>query len=235
LSKIKSIAKTDAKNAIMDAAEVLMAEHGIRGISLRRILAKAGANTASLHYHFGSREGLLEALLARGGRAMSERRMEMTAELLASDKPKTPHDIANIIVDPMIELLQSDRAGIHQREERKYFPEIWRRIERLAVSACGDVQKNEMRLRLTMGVDTMLQSLGNADFMADEWNGKKDQAKLLVLGEILKGFLAGGFRGSAISSAHGARFGQTTPKVSNIASLGMILGWMQLFQNTVGG
>ena len=53
--------KKDTKTAIMDAAEIVMAEHGVDGASIRAIVGRAGANTAAIHYHFNSREGLIEA------------------------------------------------------------------------------------------------------------------------------------------------------------------------------
>ena len=37
-------AKRDTKTEILDAAQKLMAEHGINGVSLRSILTEAGAN-----------------------------------------------------------------------------------------------------------------------------------------------------------------------------------------------
>ena len=60
----KAVSK-DTRAAILDAAERLMAEHGINGVSLRTILAEAKANAAALHYHFGSREDLIAAILGR--------------------------------------------------------------------------------------------------------------------------------------------------------------------------
>jgi AcrR family transcriptional regulator len=52
----------------MDSAVLLLAERGLRGVSLREINEAAGQrNTNALHYHFGDREGLLRALSARHG------------------------------------------------------------------------------------------------------------------------------------------------------------------------
>jgi AcrR family transcriptional regulator len=58
---------------ILDAAERLFAERGIESVSVRSILAAAGVNVALAHYHFGSREGLISALLeARVAPLMAE-------------------------------------------------------------------------------------------------------------------------------------------------------------------
>lgn len=53
----------DTRTRILDVAERLFAERGIETVSVRSILAEAGVNVALAHYHFGSREGLIEELL----------------------------------------------------------------------------------------------------------------------------------------------------------------------------
>lgn len=52
------------KVRLIEAAEELFGEHGIEGISLRRVAEQAGQkNVNAAQYHFGSREGLLKAIL----------------------------------------------------------------------------------------------------------------------------------------------------------------------------
>jgi AcrR family transcriptional regulator len=53
----------DTRTRILDTAERLFAERGIESVSVRSILASAGVNVALAHYHFGSREGLITAVL----------------------------------------------------------------------------------------------------------------------------------------------------------------------------
>jgi AcrR family transcriptional regulator len=55
-----------AKELILDAAENLLVEHGPSGVSLRAVANCVGMTDAGVHHHFGSRDGLLEALLSRG-------------------------------------------------------------------------------------------------------------------------------------------------------------------------
>jgi AcrR family transcriptional regulator len=59
------------------AAERLFALHGVEGVSLRQIGAEAGfANNSAVHYHFGSKDGLVEAILRhRLPQLISERRL----------------------------------------------------------------------------------------------------------------------------------------------------------------
>ena len=59
------------------AAERLFALHGIDGVSLRQIATEAGsANNSAVHYHFGSKKGLIEAIFRhRLPQLISERRL----------------------------------------------------------------------------------------------------------------------------------------------------------------
>ena len=53
------------RDRILDAAERLFALRGIRETSLRVITAEAGANLASVNYHFGDKKTLVRAVLNR--------------------------------------------------------------------------------------------------------------------------------------------------------------------------
>jgi len=55
----------DTREVILDAAETMLAEHGFAGTSMRRLTAAAGVNLAAVNYHFGSKEELAKAVLAR--------------------------------------------------------------------------------------------------------------------------------------------------------------------------
>jgi AcrR family transcriptional regulator len=50
---------------ILDTAERLFGNQGYAGTSLRQIIAEAGVNLAAIHYHFGSKEELLDQLVVR--------------------------------------------------------------------------------------------------------------------------------------------------------------------------
>ncbi len=87
-------------DALLDAAERMFATEGVDAVSLRAITSAAGANVAAIHYHFGSREDLLEALVARRMDALAERRAAVIAALPAVP---TVDSIAEALVRPLIE------------------------------------------------------------------------------------------------------------------------------------
>jgi AcrR family transcriptional regulator len=64
--------------ALIHAAERLFAEQGITGVSLRQINQAAHQkNISAAHYHFGSREGLMLAVLNHRWLQLDQRRAEL--------------------------------------------------------------------------------------------------------------------------------------------------------------
>lgn len=59
-----------AKFAILDAAERRLHDEGPEGVRIQRIAADLDITDAAVHYHFGTREALMDALLRRIGRRL---------------------------------------------------------------------------------------------------------------------------------------------------------------------
>jgi AcrR family transcriptional regulator len=102
----------DTKTALLDAAERLFAETGIAQSSLRAITSEAGANLASVNYHFGSKEGLVKAVFARRLRPLNQLRLDM----LERCAPSSPHppDLQSLLrafVEPAVVMMNSDDLG----------------------------------------------------------------------------------------------------------------------------
>jgi AcrR family transcriptional regulator len=51
------------RRELLDATFTLIAEKGFEGLRTRDVAARAGVNIATLHYHFGTKEALLAALV----------------------------------------------------------------------------------------------------------------------------------------------------------------------------
>ena len=56
---------TETKQRILDTAERLFGDQGYAATSLRHIIAEAGVNLAAIHYHYGSKEELLDEVVMR--------------------------------------------------------------------------------------------------------------------------------------------------------------------------
>ena len=67
--------KRATRERILDAAGRLFAERGFDGTSLRAITTAAGVNLAAVHYHLGSKEALLAAIVARHAEPVNRERL----------------------------------------------------------------------------------------------------------------------------------------------------------------
>lgn len=86
------------KERLIDAAERLFSERGLT-VPIREIAAAAGANGAAVNYHFGSRDGLLTAVVRRKWAAVHFHRERAIERLVAGN----PHPSVREIVTAMIE------------------------------------------------------------------------------------------------------------------------------------
>lgn len=71
------MASKDTKERLLDAAELLFADHGIGQTSLRDITGLAAANLASVNYHFGSKDALMEAVFERRIGPVNQERLDL--------------------------------------------------------------------------------------------------------------------------------------------------------------
>lgn len=100
------------KLKILNAAERLMAQHGI-DVSLRAITTEAAVNLAAVNYHFRSKDSLLDAVVARHMCPINERRIQML-DALERDYPTGPlplEDVLRAFLAPVIAL----ESGEHVR------------------------------------------------------------------------------------------------------------------------
>ena len=72
---------------ILDAAEELFAQQGFDATSIRAVTRHAGMNPAAVHYHFGSKEVLLRALLERRIAPLNEERLLLLDHVLRDGEP----------------------------------------------------------------------------------------------------------------------------------------------------
>jgi AcrR family transcriptional regulator len=68
---------------ILDAARSRLLADGYAGLSTRKVAEEAGVSVSQLHYHFGSKQGLILALLEEE----NQRRLERQTRMYAEDAP----------------------------------------------------------------------------------------------------------------------------------------------------
>jgi AcrR family transcriptional regulator len=57
-----------SREAVLDAAERLIAEHGFEAATVGALVKAAGISASSIYHYFGSKEGVLLAVMERGAR-----------------------------------------------------------------------------------------------------------------------------------------------------------------------
>lgn len=97
------------RQRLVDAAERLFAERGYEGTSMRTLADVAGTNVAAANYHFGSKEGLLKAVVARAMTPVNAERERRLALLQAQAAGPSVEQLVRAFVEPGLELV--DRHG----------------------------------------------------------------------------------------------------------------------------
>lgn len=106
---IEDSTQTDStRAALIDAAEAVFARDGFERASLRAIMRLADANPAAVHYHFGGKDGLVEAVLDRIVGPISLRRLELLDRLQTVVGPDpTTRDLMEAFLRPDFEAIQT--------------------------------------------------------------------------------------------------------------------------------
>jgi AcrR family transcriptional regulator len=104
------------RERLLNVAEQRFGEGGYEGTSLRAITVAAAANIAAVNYHFGSKEALLRAAVARAMAPVNTERRRRLDQLEASGPP-TPEELIRAFVEPGLELVlrRGERGAVVAR------------------------------------------------------------------------------------------------------------------------
>jgi len=121
------------KLKLVEAAEKLFAEKGFEAVSVRDITKEAGANVAAVNYHFGSRDGLVVAVISRYIMPVNQER------LVRLDRAeRNGNDVREIIaafVKPIVE-----QVGKSELSEKLYCQLLGRIFSEQSVSLPGELE-----------------------------------------------------------------------------------------------
>ena len=79
----QTTARADTRSLIVDAARSQLLAGGYAGLSTRKVAEHAGVPLSQLHYHFGSKGGLILALFAED----NQRRLDRQRSMYGEDRP----------------------------------------------------------------------------------------------------------------------------------------------------
>lgn len=92
----------NSRQAMIDAAERIVAERGMTALTLKDVQDAAGqANKSAAKYHFGSREGLIDAIVEARMTPANLRRQEMLDEIDASGSAPTARQAVEALILPL--------------------------------------------------------------------------------------------------------------------------------------
>jgi len=121
------------------AAERLFARNGLTGVSLRQVNQEAGhRNMSAAHYHFGSREGLVLAVLQHRMPVVDARRAELLARPVTPGREPDPKFYIEAYVAPLAEQLRPRPEGnyyLRLLAQLRHLPPDLEALQRLTPAA----------------------------------------------------------------------------------------------------
>lgn len=200
------------KERILDTAERLFAAQGYAATSLRGIIAEAGVNLAAVHYHFHSKEALLEAVILRRSVPANLERLALLDrfEKEAGTDPPALEKVIEAFVAPTLQMSRDPEGGsmvfmrllgrLHAEGDllprilTSQFGDVLQRFGGALRAALPDLPPEELFWRLNLAIGALAQTLRG---------GSKDLAKISDLSvsfnsetalDRLVAFLSAGFR-----------------------------------------
>ena len=200
------------KERILDTAERLFAAQGYAATSLRGIIAEAGVNLAAVHYHFHSKEALLEAVILRRSVPANLERLALLDrfEKEAGADPPALEKVIEAFVAPTLQMSRDPEGGsmvfmrllgrLHAEGDllprilTSQFGDVLQRFGGALRAALPDLPPEELFWRLNLAIGALAQTLRG---------GSKDLAKISDLSvsfnsetalDRLVAFLSAGFR-----------------------------------------
>jgi AcrR family transcriptional regulator len=201
----------ETKEKILDTAERLFGEQGYGATSLRHIIAEAGVNLASVHYHFGSKEELLDAVVARKIGPINRERLALldAAEAAAAGRPVPIEKYLEAFLKPAVMRAGNDPEfcklmgrlhgeGLMPRLAAKNFQDVAVRFLGGMRRALPDLPGGEASWRIHFMVGAMAQTLkGPPEYPGLPPAAPPDPEALL---RVIVTFLSAGFRAPAAAS-----------------------------------
>ena len=209
----------DTKLSLLDAAEALIAEHGVAGASLRAITSRAGTNLAAANYHFGSKQALARAVIARHLEPINGERLRLLdeAERRGGEDGPSLESLVRAFVGPVVRFGQNlpDRgrhfAQICGRALTQPDPmlresllgelaEAIRRFKAAFARSLPQLSKEELLWRIQFMVGAMAHTMAGTQMIEEVHGDVLDTRDLEGIVERMVRFLCAGLAAPAESS-----------------------------------
>jgi AcrR family transcriptional regulator len=160
------------RERLLDAAEALFAERGSSATSMRSITAAARVNLAAVNYHFGSKHGLLRAVIERRVGPANQERLKLLEQVLAGESPRLEQILQAFLTPVFARLPGPELASIHailwaepvdvaRPLIDEIFGEVGRRFSEALSAVLPHLEPDEVGHRFQFTVGIMLHALSS--------------------------------------------------------------------------
>jgi AcrR family transcriptional regulator len=208
--KVLADAEASTPQRILQAAERLFSERSIGDVSLREITAAAGVNSAAAHYHFGSKDAVLDELFALRARPIAEQREQLLSEVKV-DRHGRPvlEDILRAFIQPALDMLNTPEGlaftmlrarMVFEREEvkRKVLNRAFDHTNKIALQALSKalpkLSEHELLWRFHFMLGTVVYTMARPGRVESISHGEIDTTDPEAALEHMVRFVAAGFR-----------------------------------------
>ena len=186
------------KNRILNAAEQLFGEQGVPGTSIRAVTAEAGVNVAAVHYHFGSKDALLRALVARRVEPLNAERLRLLNKAEASSRDGEAPPVEALVeaflrpvfegaqADPQVRriatILHSEPLEVVRPLVIDVFGDLAARFIAALVRALPRLQPKQVALRFPFAIGVtvhVVSGRGGIALLPGDWGPAPDDGDLL--------------------------------------------------------
>ncbi len=217
------MAERTTRERILEVTEGLFAEKGYTAMTLREVTEAAGVNLAAVNYHFGSKEGLMVAMIERRVRPINEKRMAMFEETRRryGEAPIPVETIWHNILDPLVEALETEDgcdegflqmiarsltepSDFIQQTHNRFFRDLKNVAVREICRNFPDVPMEAVAYRIFIAVSAMTGMMVQHQRMTLELHEIVDLSDIRKLFDALIRFIAAGMRDEFGASTAGA-------------------------------
>jgi AcrR family transcriptional regulator len=194
----------DTKQKILNTAEQLFGEHGYDATSLRQIISAASVNLAAIHYHFGSKEELLDELIARKAAPVNEQRIALLDRVMAQagPGPLAVEKVLEAFLVPMAAVADENpqfvrvmgrlhAEGLLQQVALRHFQPVILRFRAAMQRALPDLPEQEFMWRMHFMIGAMAHTMTVSPLPLGVPSREEGFRRRL---DMLVAFLSGGFR-----------------------------------------
>jgi len=216
-TQMQELRSSNTRESILDTAEALFAQQGHDGTSMRQITGAAGVNLASVNYHFGSKESLVQAVLKRRLEVLNRERLRLLDELeaQAQGKPLKPSQIVDAFFGtllrlaadpaqagstflPLLERTMTNPTGFIRALFAEEYADVLDRYRNALFAALPDVPRAEIVWRFQFMLGATSYAIIGTDLLRSVTGWTVDEAEQpdnpeLLLPRLMS-FLLGGLR-----------------------------------------